>query len=97
MNSSTHQDFEILVRRIFDDLVDECALKEKKLRNGSRIAAKSLIKDALRMKLDFLEEIKKLEKSVDLESKKKNEFRLLSKNVVRRSLNFVDRMSELGL
>ena len=56
MNVSTQHDFEYLVKRVFDDLVDECTLKEKNLRNGSRVAAKSLIKDALRMKIEFLED-----------------------------------------
>jgi hypothetical protein len=96
MNVSTQQDFEYLVKRVFDDLVDECTLKEKILRNGSRVAAKSLIKDALRMKIEFLEELKKLQVSPDTQTRSK-QFRALSNNVARQSMSIVDRMSDLGL
>lgn len=96
MNVSTQHDFEYLVKRVFDDLVDECTLKEKNLRNGSRVAAKSLIKDALRMKIEFLEEMNKLQVSSNGLDQSEH-FRTLSKNVARKSMSIVDRMSDLGL
>ena len=96
MDAAAQKDIENLVCRVFDDLVDECTLKEKSLKNGMRLAAKSLIREAILLKEECLEELKQIEAGATNESRD-SRFRGLSSSVRRKSLSIVDRMSELGL
>ena len=96
MEPLAKKELEKLVHLIFDDLVDDCAIGEKKLRNGSRLAARSLIKDAIRIKQQCLDELNKLDKEYTSPESISN-FRSLSTSIRRKSLSLVERMQQIGL
>ena len=96
MEPLAKKELDKLVHLIFDDLLDDCAIGEKKLHNGARLAARLLIKDAIRIKQHYLEELEEIDN--DQASKDaKIKFRSLSASIRRKSLSLVERMDQLGI
>jgi hypothetical protein len=85
-----------LVHLIFDDLLDDCAIGEKRLKNGSKLAARQLMKDAIRIRKECLDELKQ-SKSAGSSPEELKKFRSLSNNIRRQSLSLVERMHQLGI
>jgi hypothetical protein len=95
MIQPTPEQIEKLVTQLFDDLVDECSVNHHALLNGTRLAARNLVKDALQVKRDLLEKAKSLRDSRD--AKNQQEFVRLNNEARYHSLRILERMRELGL
>jgi len=95
MNPATPEYFEKLVQRVLDDLVDECSFSHDRLVNGSKVEAKRLVKDAIRIKQDLIDRTRLLKK--DPSSNMNSEMKRLSGELRYHSFRILERMRELGI
>ncbi len=95
MIQPTPELLEKLVIQLFDDLIDECSVKHQHMLNGTRNAARTLVKDTIQVKQELIDRVRSLRELRDANNI--IEFKRLNTEVRYQSLRILERMRELGI